>query len=756
MTFQLHTLGWHSFQQLCLSILREVLGQTVESFLDVNDAGQDGAFCGAWSASGTELLEGRFVVQCKFTNRPGYSLRPSDISGEMAKVRRLVERGLCDVYVLMTNAGVSGGLKAHLVEQLALAGVSQSRMFGSTWIEQQIREHTRLRMMVPRVYGLGDLTQILDQRAYSQATAVLESMRDDLAKVVVTEAYRRAARALNEHRFVLLIGEPAAGKTTIASMLAMASADKWGALVVKADSHAALLSHWNPQESQLFWVDDAFGVTQYEGNLASGWNHVLPQMKSMLNRGSSIVMTSRDYIYKRARRDLKESAFPLFQESQTVVDVHDLTSDERTQILYNHLKLGKQTKQFRSDIKPHLPRVAKHPRFIPEIARRLSEPLFTAKLHLHEWFIDQFVDRRESFLQEVCEGLDVDCRAALALVYMRRSKLVSPIKLAPEESEALERLNSSLGACTSALEVLNGSLLVYHVIDGEGSWSFKHPTIGDAYSAILRSNPELLGIYVQGSDVEKLITQVTCGDVSVDGAVVLNRSLYSLMVERLCSFQASGAYKTEYLATWHADRVVKRFLATRCDAEFLATYLQAHPSSLDGLEKLGPHLEFSEDVDFAVRLFEDGLLPDASRGALVRAATQHAAEGNNARLLSDPRLRSLMNEDEQSRLRHVLRTEFLPQIERVRQRFEEEFADDGDLDASWHMRRYTQLLSAVEGEFPRSRRIKTLVGEQRSLISEWIEQRDSVKQQVPPRDLQPGGGEREFSGTRNIFDDIDE
>lgn len=35
------------------------------------------------------------------------------------------------------------------------------------------------------------------------------------------------ANALDEHGFVLMIGESAADKTTIASMLAMAAADKW-------------------------------------------------------------------------------------------------------------------------------------------------------------------------------------------------------------------------------------------------------------------------------------------------------------------------------------------------------------------------------------------------------------------------------------------------------------------------------------------------------------------------------------------------
>src|SRR5690606_19298742 len=114
------------------------------------------------------------------------------------------------------------------IEQLFKeAGAKHVLLFGSTWITQQIRENKRLRMLVPRLYGLGDLSQILDERAYAQARAVLESLREDLARVVVTDAYRKAVSALDSHGFVLLIGEPAAGKTTIASLLAMAAVDQW-------------------------------------------------------------------------------------------------------------------------------------------------------------------------------------------------------------------------------------------------------------------------------------------------------------------------------------------------------------------------------------------------------------------------------------------------------------------------------------------------------------------------------------------------
>jgi len=314
--FALHGLGWSSFQQLCLTITREILGQTVESFLDSRDGGRDGAFVGTWRAMEQEHLSGPFVIQCKFTSKINYVLKASDLSDEVEKAKKLVAQGLCDSYVLMTNAGLSGTGAGKIGSIFKTAGVKHVAIFGSTWISQQIRESKRLRMLVPRVYGLGDLSQILDERAYVQARTILESMREDLAKVVVTDAYRRAVDAINKHSFVLLIGEPAAGKTTIASLLAMAALDQWSASTLKLDDPGKVAEHWNPDEpSQFFWLDDAFGVTQYEDFLVHRWNHILPQIRPMLRKGAKIVMTSRDYIYNRARKDLKESAFPLLKES---------------------------------------------------------------------------------------------------------------------------------------------------------------------------------------------------------------------------------------------------------------------------------------------------------------------------------------------------------------------------------------------------------------------------------------------------------
>ncbi|ECM9762036.1 hypothetical protein YL54_26055, partial [Salmonella enterica subsp. enterica serovar Typhimurium] len=81
--------------------------------------------------------------------------------------------------------------------------------------------------MVPRIYGLGDLSQIITNQAFRQAKSVLDSIAPDLACFVPTEAYRRCAHALRDHGFVMLIGEPASGKTMIANLLALSAADEW-------------------------------------------------------------------------------------------------------------------------------------------------------------------------------------------------------------------------------------------------------------------------------------------------------------------------------------------------------------------------------------------------------------------------------------------------------------------------------------------------------------------------------------------------
>jgi hypothetical protein len=59
--YDLHRLGWRSFQQLCLTITREVFGQTVGLFSIPTMAEATGLSLERGIPWGGEALEGRFV-----------------------------------------------------------------------------------------------------------------------------------------------------------------------------------------------------------------------------------------------------------------------------------------------------------------------------------------------------------------------------------------------------------------------------------------------------------------------------------------------------------------------------------------------------------------------------------------------------------------------------------------------------------------------------------------------------------------------
>lgn len=751
--FELHRLGWNSFQQLCHTICREVLGQTVQSFLDSNDAGRDGAFSGTWNPAPEQSYSGRFVIQCKHTANPNHKLTLSEFREEIPKVEKLVAQGLCDVYVLMTNAGVSGAQSSRIETLLINAGVKQVLVFGSTWINQQIQENKSLRMQVPRMYGLGDLSQILDDRAYDQARAVLESMREDLAKVVITASYGKAVEALNSHGFVLLIGEPAAGKTTIASMLGIAAADKWGSTVLKLNDPSKVEERWNPHEnSQFFWVDDAFGIMQYEPSLAFAWNRTIPMVKAMLQRGAKIVMTSRDYIYARARQDLKRGAFPLFNESQVVIDVHDLSAQEREQILYNHMKLGAQPAEFKAQIKQHLPLVSRHARFIPEIARRLSDPAFTKNLYISEYHLREFVEKREQLLQEVLDGLDKDSLAALALIYMKKDHLQSPISLTPAEENAMRRLGSSLGDCINGLQALNSSLVVHQQVDGASVWRFKHPTIGDAFAASLMAKPDLMSIFVAGTSVENLMKQVVCGEVFIKGAVQVPKALFDQVLARLAEFNSNT--RSRYMANWHATWALHSFLTYRCSKEFLALYIRANPGLVDQVCRPGLALSAASEVNLAVRLHELTLLPETGRRVFVDTVSTYALEGSDVSALRDEGIRSLFTDAEHAHLVKNVYTELLPRLRKVRENEQESYTRDRSADD--HIEHLLESFEILKEQFCDDARAVSLIEEQISEAKAWANENDDEIDSVAPRTLGIATPVDQSIGNRSIFDDVDQ
>lgn len=587
-SFDLHKLGWKSFEDLIACIFRDIMGQTFQTFGAGADGGRDGSFHGLWRTSKGEEWSGTFTVQCKHTSKSENTLTASVIKDELPKVTRLAAQGFADNYILITNRLLPAE-GAQEIEQLFIkAGAKNAKVYGSRWIGATIEANPKLRRLVPRLYGLGDLTQIVTHQAYRQAREMLDSVAHDLVCFVPTEAYRNCAHALQEHGFVLLLGEPASGKTMIANLMALSAADEWNLQTLMLAGPEDFNRLWNPDDpGQFLWVDDAFGSTQYESDRAKKWNSLLPKLKAAINAGARVVFTSRDYIFSAAKRDLKISAFELFDDSRVIIQVEKLTKSERQMILYNHLKTGRQPKSFKTKVKPHLVEAAAVPKFLPEIARRFANPKFTTRLVIESDSVCNFFEKPIKWLQEVIETLAPPEKAAIALVFISGGRLSIPLVVDADVKSAVVMMQSDIGEVKTALATLNDSLLRKIRENDREYWAFRHPTIRDAFAIVVGENPELVDIYLAGVSTARLLTEVSCGGASIKGVkIIIPPERFSIVADRLRAYKPNDEY------FWF-DPVIS-FLASRCNGLFLQQYFS--------IEEI---LDLLPSVPINIRLFDD-------------------------------------------------------------------------------------------------------------------------------------------------------
>jgi len=604
-------------------------------------------------------------------------------------------------------------------------------------------------MMVPRLYGLGDLSQIIDERAYSQARRILSMMGDDLACFVTTQAHRQSVQALNKHRFVLLLGDPASGKSTIGASLAVGSLDDGAVGTVKITSPEAFEQHWNPDEpNQFFWVDDAFGATQFQRDLAEGWNARLKLLRAAVKGGARVLMTSRTYVWNAARFQLKTSDFPLFENSQVVIDVQALSEMERAQILYNHVKLGDQPNGMRRALKRFLPPIATNKAFLPETARRLGSTFFTRTLRVDDAGIRAFVEQPVEFLTDVLRGLDDPGRAAVALVFLHASVGVpSPVPASSALDTVLRLTGVSAAGVTRSLEALRGSLTLLVESEDGPRWTFKHPTVADAYAALVGASPELVELYVRGAKRDRLLGEVVCGDVELQGASVrVPPVLYSVLIDRLVE-------ETPF------DIAIQFFLSYRADRRFLAAFVEAKPAVFHLVDRLRSELWWSSELTILARLQKYGLLPDEVRERAAEHIAELTIDNADGSVFRDNDVRELLIDSE---------------FQAICERFEEEvisrYVSDPlewghgiwSTDMSGHFRslkdgleRFRDYKDSDEDMFFRISEAIVKLDERISELEEE-EDKDKDKDSSNSPDMVSAPAELAGSIVASIFDDIDE
>jgi len=692
------------------------------------------------------------TVQCKFSGKHEQRLRPSDITSEIEHVEQLVTKQMAAVYYFITSMGVDADVAREIRERLSNLGVTEPHVVGKEWLIGKVKASPRLRAMVPRVYGLGDLSTILDERCAAQTLALLGDHRKALNVYVPTAPHRAAVDILAEHKLVLLLGAPATGKSTLAAILAMMAVDKNEVRVFKCDGPLELKQHWNPHENKrLFWVDDAFGANLLMPDYVNAWIEFMPKLKTALDHGCHFILTSRTHIWNDAEPRLGSRNHPLLATGTAVVNVGSLTQSERVQILYNHLKAGNQPPSWKTKIKAYLPQLSNAYGLLPELARRLGDKDYTRHISMLPDDLMRFIAAPQEFLVQTFKELSAEQQAALTLVFLTRSRL--PVHLLPEVEAALVATSYGVtkAKMTQALLQLAGSFVVRRTDGDKEYWSFWHPTFADAISAILSKRPDLIDVYVRGAGLDTLLTEVICeGAPAVRDAVVVPRSSTEALIGRLLETPDEKG----------SNEQLFEFLNRRLPKDLVRKVLERAPDLLDR-QGAGPswrRLSRSEEVRLRAIAHEMGLLNEGVRSATVFTLEDGALHSLDASFVQDESILAMFRPSELMHLTAGLLAKLDSKIAEKIAGCRAQADPDRDIDSQFEevadfLDDIRYLVEADE-VFENKHRELTANLEQakKSVEAEQSnEEEESSFFNTVPRAVQ-----REQEGGRSVFSDVDE
>src|SRR5262249_55770831 len=116
----------------------------------------------------------------------------------------------------------------------------------------------------------------------------------------------------------------------------------------------------------------------------------------------------------------------------------------------------------------------------------------------------------------------------------------------------------SSGAAREQLQALNGSLLLLAQDEAGPYWTYKHPTVSDAFADYVAGDAELVEVYLRGATPASIVDEVVCAGATVDGApVVVPDSLHDLLGDRIRDLEA---YRLASFLSYRSNRQFSRLL----------------------------------------------------------------------------------------------------------------------------------------------------------------------------------------------------
>jgi hypothetical protein len=282
-------------------------------------------------------------------------------------------------FTFITNSLVTADNREKIRAVFQGAMISSTiHVWGGDDICDILDRHKGIARSFPQLLSIRDLDDLisfaLTKESRERSETALQLATELVPVFAPTSSYERAWNVLRKHHFAVLEGPPEVGKSAIAWMVGLTQAAQGWETVV-CQTPGVFFHMIEGGRPQVFIADDAFGRGEYDPTRMSIWEADLDLVLHRLDRRHWLVWTSRKHILERAcaRMDAQGMARSFPDPGTILVDVSELSVEERALILFRHAKSAGLEKEAKALIRKYAGEIIYDPEFTPERIRRFVD-----------------------------------------------------------------------------------------------------------------------------------------------------------------------------------------------------------------------------------------------------------------------------------------------------------------------------------------------------------------------------------------------
>jgi len=293
------------------------------------------------------------------------------------------------------------------------------------------------------------------------------------------------------------------------------------------------------------------------------------KINNAIELGAFVILTSRSYIFNEVidkKKLISNDHFSGIFDKRSIINVEILKQSEKDRILYNFIKHGNLSRQKKTELRPYLNVIAKHPNFKPELARRLGDSVFLENKSISMETLNNFFQYPNDYLRSIFRDLNDECQAAILLVLLNRGHLLEAFVQQEIDQRILIYYDVTPAKINKALKYLNFSFVNLKPTPNGFCWTLQHLSIGEALLGIFRDRIEL---FIALADYDTLIKETSC--LETDDFVFIPPSQWAKFISRLFeSFNEKARnprYAYDYIFIKTSE--ISNYFAHRTSDDFL-------------------------------------------------------------------------------------------------------------------------------------------------------------------------------------------